>query len=91
MPKHIAHQAGIFRRVFRDSMNGGLIICFVSSNSIAPRIGSGIVSFTTTARRIPVIPRKIKICLQFTSSSVAPIKEAVTKYAAIIPSGIPIE
>ena len=63
----------------------------LSPNSIAPLTGSRIVNLTTIARRIPVTPRKIKICRQFTSSPDAPIKDAVTKYAAIIPKGIPIE
>ncbi len=57
---------------------------------MAPRTGSFKTSFTMTAKPIPVRPRTMKILLQSTSSP-EPIKDAVTKYAAIIPIGIPIE
>ena len=82
MPKHIAHHAGIFKRTFSDSKNGGCSISTLPSNSIAPRTGSLKTILSTTASAIPVRPRKIKIRLQLTSSAEVPISAAVAKYAA---------
>ena len=69
---------------FRDSKNGGLLMSSLSPNSIAPLIGSRIVNLTTTARRMPVTPRKIKICRQFTFAECS-YGGCSNKYAAIIP------
>ena len=91
LPKHIARQAGICKRVIIDDKKGGFAISACPSNSIAPLAGSLITSFTITAKAIPVNPKKIKTCLQFTSSLDVPISDAVAKYAAMTPNGIPIE